>query len=309
MTAIARARLVAYAADAAKHRAGFPWPAVVCPSCTCGWPVEYLASSDDILTEGHIVPRTLGGRQSVLECASCNHRHGGRGDAAVVLKEREADFLQGNRSLDIIATIGGKKLPCSWRLVGDTNELVVIGQAVEPEYANSVLEPLVAGSAGTFSIRTRIPSRAVVLLGYLHIAHLRMFHAFGYEYRFSKAGCLCVSILSERLWPEDVAAFTVKFPVVGSIGLGDLMILRSGRMVAFAVCTLRGVSESEATLIPNLDTGEATDLLLALQEREHESLNMTVSLIRDVGYFADQSLERRPWLAHRFLEAAGCRRS
>jgi HNH endonuclease len=190
---------------------------VLCPFCLQEFGREALA--DQRLSEEHIIPRSLGGKESVLSCKECNNRIGSRLESQVEKAIAAKEALDGNGPLrteiEISNSITRGTVAFNFN-EGGTSTIEVsdkVSDPVEIDAQKSVFE------TGIETIQLRVsfgyvPDR--LHLGMLRIGYLATFARLGYS------GVLCPSFdpirrqILELVPPHpDLLCLTTEVPGMG----------------------------------------------------------------------------------------------
>ncbi|MFO1433233.1 MAG: HNH endonuclease [Candidatus Competibacteraceae bacterium] len=161
---------------------------ILCPLCLKGFGRAAIDSRE--LTEEHIIPQAVGGRDITLTCRECNNDDGSWLDSQLVRKLETDNALRGYGPIPTDIYIAGHKMTAEveWgREVEDTNVIRVICRRSNPRSVEAAKQALLGGEKkmdlkmkfGYVMNRFR--------LGLVRIAYLSMFDCFGYRYILSES--------------------------------------------------------------------------------------------------------------------------
>jgi hypothetical protein len=155
---------------------------VLCPFCLREFGREALA--DMQLTEEHIIPQSLGGRESVLSCKECNNRIGSRLESQVEKAIAAKEALHLGEPLRTEVEIAGStsRGTVEFNLSeGGTSRILISDRVSDPVEVNAQRSGLKTGVEG-LHLRVNlgfVPSRH--LLGMVRIGYLAAFARLGYS--------------------------------------------------------------------------------------------------------------------------------
>jgi hypothetical protein len=149
---------------------------LVCPLC-------WRETACDELTREHVVPRSVGGSQTVLTCRACNNDHGRSLDAHLSEYQRTADAFQGHGVLPTTLDVNGNRLAANLRWGEGRKDFVVVGKATSPGAWAAVQADFAAGKVSElrFTLAPRFCKHSFQT-AILRAAYLVLFKCFGYEY-------------------------------------------------------------------------------------------------------------------------------
>jgi hypothetical protein len=150
--------------------------ALICPLC-------WQETAYDDLTVEHIVPASVGGRQTTLTCRRCNNDHGCNLDAHLAQHQRITDALQGHGVLKTRLNINGHELAANLEWGEGYKHFHVVGKATDPAACDASQQEFAAGRVSTMNFTLLFDYiknnfQTAVLRG----AYLALFKCFGYEY-------------------------------------------------------------------------------------------------------------------------------
>jgi hypothetical protein len=150
--------------------------AIICPLC-------WHETRFDNLTLEHIVPESVGGRQTTLTCRSCNNDHGSELDAHLAQYQTVRDALQGHGMLKTKLNINGHEMVANLKWGDGHKNFHVVGKATNPSAEIETRKEFSAGNVSNanftlyFDYKQNNFQTAV-----LRAAYLVLFKCFGYEY-------------------------------------------------------------------------------------------------------------------------------
>lgn len=267
----------------------------ICPTCSQGASVKVLLDNLHAVSDGHVTPKSLGGRAKVLECTRCNSTHGSWGDAALKRRMDQVGFGTTHEvATDVYLTVGEIKIPVRWSADGDDNQLV-IARNFPADRAERAFSELCKSGAPQLTLQLSSDTDGKAAMGHLHMAHLAMFRAFGYEYLFSAGGQKCVQLLSLKSLPEWRTQLRALVPDP-AWRLGKICIVACEKRAAYGVCTWVASDQVGILMLPELQTGQLPDFV------SHASTErLRIHIVADPGYFARHTPEQIKWRAHYML--------
>jgi hypothetical protein len=155
-------------------------PVFVCPLCLRK--ISKPQNLDDVVSEEHIIPDSLGGNITTLTCRKCNNDDGSRLDAHLIQRIR---VEQGDYSINSRITVGDGEFGADIYFSNkkDTpNTIVGVSKQSNPksvEIARIALE----ANPEEISLNLKLGyNYRASLVGLIRIAYLMMFRYFGYSY-------------------------------------------------------------------------------------------------------------------------------
>ncbi len=152
----------------------------ICPLC-----LKRIIKSrhlQNIVSEEHILPESLGGSLTTLTCKECNNRQGSQLDASLVQRVR---VEQGEYPINGRVFIGEGEFGADTYFPNDENAPIKIVGIPKQSNPKSVETSEIALRSGPENISLRLnfdynPTASLVAL--LRVAYLMMFRCFGYRY-------------------------------------------------------------------------------------------------------------------------------
>lgn len=232
---------------------------VVCPVCGLSFGRTVLdAAGACVLSEGHIFPESMGGKEVTIECRTCNNDLGSEIDASLSNEMKWTQFRteSGRRAAKL--TAGGHTRPVTVERKGGETTIHEAKKSALPGSPDpKKVEQLFEGQWSlTFDTKYN-PGKVSVAL--FHCGLLMLFRLFGYEYALSPGGLAVAKWVSARELPMGIAAAHVELPIeVGGV-LKDMLLAVAfvGECRCFAICvpgpdsTLR-----RAVLLPAFDAND-----------------------------------------------------
>jgi len=208
------------AADLARARGAAGKPrTVLCPICCRS---EFLRNALETheLTEEHIIPESLGGKEAVLSCKSCNNTQGSRLESHLSGAIAAEEALGGAGALRSVVNAGAATVrgEVELRLTANGTSVIRVSDKVSnPSEIRRMQRALTAGirkmelevNLGYVPARYRI--------GLLRVGYLALFRLLGYSYTLSPAlEPIRRQILEEDPPNEDVQLLSARVPGLDS---------------------------------------------------------------------------------------------
>lgn len=176
--------------------------ALICPLCWQETPY------DDLSLE-HMVPGSVGGKQTTLTCRRCNNNHGRDLDSHLTQYQRVKDAFQGHGTLKTKLSINGHEMAANLKWGDGRRSFHVVGKATNPAAAEASQDEFKAGNVEKVNFMLNFDyiennfNTAV-----LRAAYLVLFKCFGYE--FVRHGI--VQAIRER-----IVNATLEHPILASL--------------------------------------------------------------------------------------------
>lgn len=164
-------------------------PFYICPLC-CRVFLQLAAETGELTFE-HVPPRSLGGRELVLTCSTCNGSAGTRLDHEMLTYEQALDFGQGTLSRPVRVTLRVGEYTLNSEMIAANGSIEIKGISAAnhpdaPTQLSSELEKRIVENTwdeSRFSVTLDkgYHSRKVEV-GWLRVAYLIAFAALGYQY-------------------------------------------------------------------------------------------------------------------------------
>lgn len=149
---------------------------LLCPLCWQETPY------DDLSVE-HIVPGSVGGKQTTLTCRRCNNDHCRDLDAHLAQYQRIADAFQGHGTLKTKLNINGHDMIASLEWGNGYKDFHVVGKATNPAASDASQKAFADGNVSHLNVTLYFNYiKNNFQTAVLRAAYLVLFKCFGYEY-------------------------------------------------------------------------------------------------------------------------------
>ncbi len=156
-----------------------------CPICLQLFTVDGLTAKS--LTVEHVPPKSVGGNELLLTCASCNNIAGAKLDADARTEEDVHLAMGGNarRSHRVVATIAGRKINGQLNAQGGAYSLTVPARINKPDTRAFLHQTVRAGASITLEHERYAELGANI--SWFRAGYLALVAAFGFEVAFDPA--------------------------------------------------------------------------------------------------------------------------
>ncbi len=194
-----------------------PGEEILCPLCLESFARGAIDAEG--LTEEHIIPKSVGGREVTLTCWQCNNEDGRKIDSHLAPRLRMDDALEGRGKFPTVVHVAGNRLAAEveWGLKGEHTVVQVIGKATNPTSWEAAKEALRENSHPIHLSWKAGYSMERSKLALVRIAYLSMFHHFGYRYVLSEPAKLVRKLIRSRADGDNL----LKRMVVGISSVPD----------------------------------------------------------------------------------------
>lgn len=149
---------------------------LICPLCWQETPYK------DISLE-HIVPDSVGGRQTTLTCRRCNNDHGRDLDSHLAQYQRIKDAFQGHGTLKTKLNVNGHEMIANLRWGDGQKNFHVIDKATNPVASDASQREFSDGKVSTIDFTIYLDYiKNNFQTAILRAAYLVLFKCYGYEY-------------------------------------------------------------------------------------------------------------------------------
>lgn len=193
---------------------------VLCPFCLRGFNRSALATKE--LTEEHIIPKSLGGKETVLSCKECNNSQGSRLDSQVEKAIAAEEALEGSGILraevEIANTIARGEVELDLK-EGGTSQIHLSKKVSHPMELEAMADALRDGAREVNLKLTLgfVPDR--FRLGLLRVGYLVLFSKLGYAYILSQA----LEPIRRQILEYDPPHKDLEFLITRVPGFGSMM--------------------------------------------------------------------------------------
>ncbi|MFC1588193.1 HNH endonuclease [Planctomycetota bacterium] len=149
---------------------------LICPLC-------WQETPYDDLTIEHVVPGSVGGKQTTLTCRRCNNDHGSDLDAHLAQYQRITDAFQGRDQLKTKLNINGHELVANLEWGDGHKHFHIVGKATNPAASDGLQQDFAASNVSTMNctlffdyIKNNFQTDV------LRAAYLIIFKCFDYRY-------------------------------------------------------------------------------------------------------------------------------
>lgn len=150
--------------------------ALICPLCWQETPY------DDLSLE-HMVPGSVGGKQTTLTCRKCNNDHGCDLDSHLTQYQRVKDAFQGHGTLKTKMNINGHEMIANLKWGDGQKNFHVVGKATNPAASDASQEEFKAGNVENINVTLYFDyNKNNFNTAVLRAAYLILFKCYGYEY-------------------------------------------------------------------------------------------------------------------------------
>lgn len=262
----------------------------ICPICSNSFIYDSLdQQSSNPLSLEDVPPKALGGRPLILTCKSCNNKVGGINlDAELIKYIKDEPYFkhEQNSHVDYYYEIN-KKVTAKGRMTIVGNKKQITFYTTHPLLENELKNNF--GDKSQIKFTYRVPNQRKVLLALLRIAHLKMFHFFGYGYFFQPS----IEIIQKQLFsPNQDILPKFGIPSFHSLSGGDtgIYFIKSPlNLCAYIVVFDVFISNRRSTysvLIPG-PYSECIEMYSKLEESQEISLD--VLPIKKDNYLSDSN--------------------
>lgn len=149
---------------------------LICPLCWQSTPF------DDLSLE-HIVPSSVGGRQTTLTCRTCNNDHGRKLDSHLANFQQVHDAFRGHGHLRTKLNINGNEMVANLQWKEGQKSFHIVGKASNPIALTTSEADFHSGNVDEFTFTILYNyARNNFKTSLLRSAYLVLFKRFGYEY-------------------------------------------------------------------------------------------------------------------------------
>lgn len=149
---------------------------LICPLCWRETPCEDLSVE-------HIVPGSVGGKQTTLTCRRCNNDQGRDLDAHLVQYQRIKDAFQGYGALRTKLDVNGQEMIANLEWGDGHKHFHIVGKATNPAACDVSQKEFADGNVEKMNFALYFDySKNNFQTAVLRAAYLVLFKCFGYEY-------------------------------------------------------------------------------------------------------------------------------
>jgi hypothetical protein len=151
----------------------------------------------------HFPPESVGGKNEILECKSCNSKYGHQFDYSIkdylefmsFIGRKNHAPVRGKMSLDDVQ--GRYNVAFQWN---DNSLLYNLDNFKKyPRLIEGLQKKITQGEPFDINMRISFPAETLVHKAFLKAAYLYCFSKWGYEFSFSKVGRNIISVLDDKL--------------------------------------------------------------------------------------------------------------
>lgn len=261
-----------------------------CPICLKDFDRSAL-DIDQMLTLGHIVPKSVDGKICTLECGACNSKVGSAYDVHAANMRKAVDWVcrkVGTKQL-IRLKDGDKSSAAILSYEEGPTAVVKAVDWADPNYkALSEVWGLRATEPSGISLNVSFNTRSSAdkrVLSAVHAAFLMMFYCFGYEYALSPEADIVREIINEGKAQWPVGAMEGHMPAISSAPAPSAGVLRSPeKMKSFIVLLPCFYTEGhlQTVFLPGFDSIDTfTNFINWRVGNKGEKLDFNINVINE----------------------------